>query len=232
MNLRRFRLVLCIMAAMLALPGMVSAGVITLTLSKIYNGVAPIGPAPWSRATFTDGVDPTDPTKPVVWLTMENLATGSAGQFIDQWTFNVSNETVLSSLSFTYEALLSSDANAATTIDYLVANGENASGGGNAGKGFDIAFNFATAGNDDNRFMAGETSVYAITGSGVTASLFNATTNKGLLTSAHIQGIPLGSGTTSGAATVPEPSSLVLWSLLGAAGMGITVVRRRRAKNG
>jgi hypothetical protein len=229
MHMRRFtRLVLLTVATVAALPGLASAEVI-LTLSQIYNGATPVGSAPWARATFTDsGANQ-------VTLHMENLATGSSTQFITNWTFNIADESFLTGLGFAY---IGDPVNlsAATTID-TIANMVASLGGGALGTGFDIGFSFekgnAGGPTSTSRFMQGETSVYQISYTGAKtgfgASLFNATNPSGLLTSAHIQGIPTGSGgTTSGAATVPEPASLVLWSLLGVAGLGITIARRWR----
>ena len=234
MHLRRFtRLVLFTVATMAALPGLASAEVI-FELGQIYNGVTPAGSAPWARATFTDVILEPNTVK----LKMENLATGDAGQCITNWTFNVSDEGFLDNLEFRYIAAESPGSNEADTI--VNANKIKASGGGTLGFGFDIGFDFDTAGTggpiSSGRFMQGETCVYEIeykgTELGFGAALFDAKTSNGLLTSVHIQGIPLGSGTTSGAATVPEPSALVLWSLFGAAGMGIAIARRRRVRNG
>ena len=175
---------------------------------------------------------------------MENLATGNVGQFITNWTFNILDERFLAGLpvtSFAYNAGESVGSNKAVSID-VDANDVNAVGGGGAGFGFDIGFKFDNSNGgrgptSADRFMQGETCVYDITYTGALTgfgtALFNAKTENGLLTSAHVQGIPLpAGGTTSGAATVPEPASLVLWSLLGAIGMGIAIVRRRHGKNG
>ena len=223
MHLRRFtQLILFTMAAITALPGMASADIV-FTLGRIYNGDTPAGSAPFARATFADlGSNK-------VKLTMENLATGSAGQFIENWTFNVSDRDLLGDLEFTYKPGDSTDLNEAIDID-VDANDVDASGGGSLGKGFDIGFDFLTA-NKKNRFEQGEISVYEIkyTGSDgpLMASLFDAVTSEGLYTSIHVQGIPAALG-SSGAATVPEPSSLALWSLFGVVGLGVEVVRRRR----
>jgi hypothetical protein len=225
MHLRRFtRLVLFTMAAMTVLPGMASANII-FTVGQTYNGVTPVGAAPWARATFADiGSNK-------VKLSMENLATGSAGQFITNWTFNVSDEGFLGGLKFTYKLGDGIGSNKAVHID-VDANDVDALGGGDLGKHFDIGFDFETA-NKPSRFTPGETSVYEIEYTGskgpFTASLFDAVTSEDLYTSIKVQGIPKGECSSgSGAATVPEPSSLALWSLLGVAGIGVEVVRRRR----
>jgi hypothetical protein len=219
MHLKKLaRLVLFAAIALGTLPGLASADVI-MNLSQIYNGITPAGSAPWARATFTDiGAN-------TVRLTMKNLATDSPTQFISNWTFNIGDTSFLSGLKFTYQLLESSDWNEATSID-LKADKVKGAGGGNLGFGFDIGFDFSTANGNSRRFMQGETCVYDIkyTGAhdGFQASLFDALTDNGLLTSIHLQGIPVPSGgTTSTAATVPEPSSIVLWSLLGIAGLGL-----------
>ncbi len=154
MHFRRFtQLILFSMAAMTALPGMASADII-FTLGEVYNGVTPVGSAPWARATFADiGSNK-------VQLTMENLATGNAGQFITNWTFNVSDEAFLSGLTFTYKPSDSTGLNEAVNIN-VDANGVDATGSGNLGKDFDIGFNFEKANNND-RFKQGEISVYEI----------------------------------------------------------------------
>ncbi len=229
MNVRRFsQRVLCTAVALAALiPSAASAGFI-MHLSEAYNGATPLGAGPWARATFDD-FGPNS-----VKLTMENLATGSATQCITNWTFNIADDDFLTGLGFTYLGTVL-DSCEARSID-IDAGRIKAAGGGALGFGFDIGLNFERPNGggpaSSNRFTPGETCVYQLTytGSkpGFGASLFNAMTDNGLLTSAHIQGIPSGSQTTSGAVTVPEPSSLVLWSLLGAAGLGMSLAARRR----
>ncbi len=234
MNVRRYsQRVLCIAVALAALiPSAASAGLI-MDLNTAYNGTPPLGTGPWGRATFDD-FGPNS-----VKLTMENLASVSgASQFISNWTFNVADDDFLRELRFTYLGT-GLDSCEAQSID-IGAGTIKARGGGKRGFGFDIALNFATSNGGgptgSKRFTPGKTSVYQLTytgsKSGFGASLFNAVTNNDLLTSAHIQGIPSGSKTTSGAATgaatVPEPSSLVLWSLFGVAGLGMSIAARRR----
>lgn len=225
MHSRRFaRLFLVALATIGVLPGFASADLV-MELSQAYNGATPYGDAPWARATFEDVTGG-------VQLTMENLMAGT-NQFITQWAFNIADEGLLPNLVFDFqETALFGEPD----FSYK-ANGFKTQGTGN--ETFDFGFGFAKGNGQAvgiGRFTPDTTFVYMIRpkeGSGVTvsSSLFNATNTNGLLTSAHIQGIPVAGEpgmTTSGAATVPEPSMLVLWSILGVTGIGAMIVRRRR----
>jgi len=220
MHSRRLaRLFLVALATIGVLPGFASADLV-MELSQIYNGSTPNGDAPWARATFKDVTGG-------VQLTMENLMDGT-NQFITQWAFNIADEGLLPNLEFDFQeyALFGEP-------EFSYAANNYATQGTGKGK-FDFGFEFPTSNGQAvgiGRFLPDTTFVYMIypkegSGVSVSSSLFNARNENGLLTSAHIQGIS--GGGKSGAATVPEPSTLVLWSILGLTGIGTTIVRRRR----
>ncbi|WP_165067448.1 PEP-CTERM sorting domain-containing protein [Paludisphaera rhizosphaerae] len=215
----------------LAAAGSAHAASFTYSLDISVNGAAPLGLA---TATIADAGANT------VQITMD-LTGMPTGQFVDSWLFNFDGtQSALNALTFTYNAGLSTGASAGTPGTTLNAYGNNnTSGFGNNSSGLmDIYFNFPTP--QGNRFNGGEKVVYDVTGTGVTASMFNVTSapnynaNGPYYTAAHIAGIADGSSTTSGAigansvGSVPEPASVVL-GLMGAMGIGAIAFRRRHA---
>ena len=149
-----------------------SAQASTLTLYLDYEfskGQAPAGSQPpaWLTATFDDGGG-----TGTVTLTMSasNL-TGT--EHVSWWGFNV-NPTILNPQTFLN--ITHSSGETATAVKEATVNDP---GTGNAGTFkadgdgfFDIVFNFETS-NLPTRFTNGETSVYTITGTGITASTFD-----------------------------------------------------------
>ena len=96
---------------------------------------------------------------------------------------------------------------------------------------YDILFTWNQGG---NTFNGTETAVYLISGSGITAELFNAFSKPEggsgpFLSAAHIQGISTGAGSTY-VAPVPEPATMLI-SALTLAGAG-GFVRRKFFKKG
>ncbi|MBL9124735.1 MAG: PEP-CTERM sorting domain-containing protein [Planctomycetaceae bacterium] len=198
-----------------------SATIITFGLGDEYSGGAdPAGPLAWATATFDDlGGAGTVKLK----LEAKNL---SGSEFISVWNFNL--DPALDPTQLVFSAPIKTGTFAAPSISTKV----DAFKAGPA-HGFDIQFSFATKASD--RFGAGESVEYTITGiPSLTASSFNFLSAGGggagkLLTGAHIQSIAdVGFG-SSGWVTIPEPSSFALAALglLAGATLGL---RRKRAR--
>ncbi len=208
-------------AAVLALvANPLSAAVVTLDLNVVFTGGTPAGPAPYISATFDDSIGGGQ-----VRLTMSALNLASS-EFVTQWLFNLDPSLDADLLTFTQ---VSSDA----VVD-------SAAGGNDAfhtaSNNFDLEFQFAmsNSGGGANRFKDGETVVYDLgyTGAG-TLDAFSfeaANLDDGLLSLAHVQGLANGGSSKVADDTppddppgggsnpqVPEPASLVAWSLLGLA---------------
>lgn len=192
-----------------------------VTYDNVYNGATPSGTSPFARATFqTISIG-------TVRLTLENLLP-AGGQFIDEVYFNFNPALNPNILSFAFVS-----GQAAQTIN----TGINAVEPPGPGGDFDIQFVFENA-NNANRFTAGETSTYTITGAGINAEsfLFNSVNEaNSLLSVITVQGITqAGGGTISGDVggtlrPVPEPASIVLVGL-GALGLGGLARIRNRAR--
>jgi len=156
----------------------------------VINGDTPSSTRPWLIATFED-IALGD-----VRMTLTNNM--SAGAFVDSLVFN----SILSGpLSF------ANNTPGTSTASVTKSSNETLDGGANIKAGlFNIAFQFPVSNAGGFRFSGGEVSQWEITGAGLTASNFlkvslaNANTFGGLYyMAAHVQGIPvLGGGTTGG----------------------------------
>jgi hypothetical protein len=192
-------------------------------LGVLINGTAPSGTSPYLTAAFSSVSAGT------VTLTLTNNTAASPEQFVDTWLFALDPTLDSNTVTFTYEAGQSTGPAATVSkgVDQF-GNNSGVTGYGNNSSGlFDFKLAFPKAGNV-NRFGGQETVVYTLTGSGITASSFkftgapNYNANGPYYSAAHVQGIPMISGTTSGAiganAVVPEPSSIAL------VGVGLSVI--------
>jgi len=156
----------------------------------VINGDTPSSTRPWLIATFED-IALGD-----VRMTLTNNM--SAGAFVDSLVFN----SILSGpLSF------ANNTPGTSTASVTKSSNETLDGGANIKAGlFNIAFQFPVSNAGGFRFSGGEVSQWKITGAGLTASNFlkvslaNANTFGGpYYMAAHVQGIPvLGGGTTGG----------------------------------
>jgi hypothetical protein len=190
--------------------GSVQAGDLVLKLDTSINGTSPSTTPPWITLDFHTN-SPGDVTLSIA----NNMSTS---EFSPSVLFNVTSGINASALTYTY---LSGIYTSGITF--------NTNGGNQIKAGvFSIDFQYPTS-NSQPRLSGGTTSVYDITGQGITANSFNAFSTLDshafgtYLAAAEVRGIPSPSGTTSGSigtmtASVPEPSTVTmgLMGILGA----------------
>ncbi|HMQ16165.1 MAG TPA: hypothetical protein PKC49_09345, partial [Phycisphaerae bacterium] len=138
------------------------AAIIKFELSIEFSGATPpAGAAPWLTATFDDGGTPGS-----VDLTLETTNLVS-NEFVFSWLFNLDPVLDPTSLSFSAPSKTGAftDPVINTGVDAFMADGD--------GK-FDIEVVFNSAGGPANRFGAGDSVKYTITGiAGLTAASFD-----------------------------------------------------------
>ena len=156
-----------------------------------YSGAtSPTGPAPWLTATFNDVTNVSVPGEPAPMSGVQ-LSLSTAGltgsEFVTEWDFNLNP-----ALGDPYYAI-ADIFHLSGIIPDSVSWGEDAFLAGPDGN-YDIEFLFGTA--HAFRFTSGQTSVFLITGTGLTAGYFNYTSDPGnsgvggpFLSGAHVQGI-------------------------------------------
>jgi hypothetical protein len=223
-----------VVTALLTMPTRSRADFI-VNLNAITNGtVPPSGSAPWLTADFH-----TVSTGDVI-LTMSNVTTG--GDSLDYWLFNTVAGLNPASLGIAH---LSGDTALSVTQSADVLAGTSPAA--HAGL-FDIMFQFKNTGNPSGRFISGESSVYEIKGTGITAESFQAVSlqdrfgDSGYTSAAHLMSIPTAGGTAStdiAGLSLPEPnfqvatpvpSSLILCLSGFAAPAMVAGIRRVRSR--
>jgi hypothetical protein len=174
------------------------------------GGQAPVGPAPWLNATFTDIGAGT------IQLKMEAVRL-TGREFLTGWYFNLNPALDPASLSFTLLSGLAASS-IQTGIDQFKAGGDG---------WYDIRFRFPSSGRGD-KFGVGDSVVYDVTcpgSAGFSALSFDFLSAPGgghgpFSTAAHVQGIgPRGEGSGWVTVAMPEYGSLPLLAIgLGALG--------------
>lgn len=198
---------------------------VTFNYNTVFSGDTPQGTSPWLTATFAD----TGTNEVTLTLNVSNLV---PDEFVSDFDFNLDPNMQAMNLSFNNTSgVVASSMN-------LTTNGSKADGDGL----YDVEFLFPTSSGDRlgaGATAAGSTSVYTITGSGLSASSFNflscqkpdcqAAGDLGpFYAAAHIQGIPgADSGWVAPVAAIPEPADAAML----AAGLALMafLARRRRA---
>ena len=194
---------------------------VDFTTSGVFSGTAPGSPPP--TTTFATAVFDDHGGSVSVTLTMNVLNNLSAGAYVNDWYFNVSSAPLSSTPTFVSGV-------SASTVD----NGVDAFQADGDGK-YDFAFHFPTAA--PGELAQGNSSVYNLTGAGITASSFNSFSAPAggagpFISAVHIQGygnsawISGTSGGGGGGTQIPEPATL---ALIGFGLFGIAATRRRRA---
>jgi PEP-CTERM motif len=207
---------------MFAAPQTASADVI-FTINSVITGSAPVGPTPWMTAQFSNAGANT------VTMTLSNLLPVGP-QFVTDFFFNVDPAIAAMTVSNT----------GGQAPDTIFPYSQGAYGNPAFGNDYDVRLDFENA-NNPNRFTGGETSVYTLTGVGLTENSFTFTTpsNAGpQYMSAHVQGIPQGVGSGRIGPNpndpfgggfgdpVPEPTTLIVFGALG--GLGLLSRRLRK----
>ncbi|MHB8493568.1 MAG: hypothetical protein ACYC9Z_13075 [Casimicrobiaceae bacterium] len=204
---------------------------ISFTTAGAFSGTPPAGMSSsdiFANAIFDDSVGPN-----IVKLTMSVLSGVTnmpSGAYVNDWYFNLDP-----SVSGGVTLAFASGTEATTQASYS-PNAYKADGTGGA---FDIYFEFPTA--NPGQLGQGNSSVYTLTGTGITASSFNFNSisdpananNGGAISAIHLQGYSssvwiagTGGGGVVPPASIPEPGVLGLVSVA-LLGLGLTAARRR-----
>jgi hypothetical protein len=168
------------------------AHALTFNYNYEYSGAtAPQGPAPWLTATFNDVTNVSVPGEPAPMSGVQlSLSTAglTGGEFVTEWDFNLNP-----ALGDPYDDTFFDIYHLSGVVPDSASWGEDAFKAGPDGW-YDVEFIFAAA--NAFRFASGQTAVFLITGTNLTAGDFNYASDPGnsgvggpFLSGAHVQGI-------------------------------------------
>lgn len=203
-----------------------------LEFSNLLNGTAPVGSAPWLRATFTTVSAGT------VNLKLENLLPSS--EFVDDWGFNIDPSLAAGLGGTSLSGLAVAQQTGAGILPFgsgSVKGVDASNGGPNMKAGlFDLVFGWPTP--SATRFPGGTSATFQLTGTGLTenAFYFQTTADSHMFagpyySAAHIQGIPGGQSGSVYAVKVepqtgvPEPGA---WALCAGIAVPAAALLRRK----
>ena len=219
----------CTIAAILATTAGTAHADLVYSFSdaSTFNGTAPTTSSTvYATATFSNYSLPN-----TVQLVMKTLSTILAPYYVNDWAFNFTDGTSISSIVHTTNDI------AANTVT-VAPNAYALTGGGQPV--FDFGFNFSTA--SPGQLAASNTSTYLITGIDSAGVLNfndfkslsfnkNGTTTPAYFAAVHVQGVQSyavssddGGGPSQG--NVPEPASVALFGL----GILCVALARRRTR--
>ncbi len=215
-------------AALAAILGIASGAqaIFVIDLNTLINGDMPPGTNPRATATFEDQGGGN------IKLTMTNNMASSI--FISTWLFNIDPWVSGITVNYLSGNEATNFAGAAQDQYFGDANGQSSVKGGY----FDLLFDWIPPHNG-NKFYGGQSSVYLISGSGLTEQSFNAVSVPGggsegpggYMSAAKVQGFGSSGSIGDGGGTpqsVPEPFTMALMGTAAVAGYR----RLRRRANG
>lgn len=190
------------------------------TKTGFYNGDVIADQNTFASATFK-----TSSTANDVTLTMKVFPGLDSGGFVSEWAFNVNSSIT----SLTHSFVSGTEAK---KVDFGSNTVKNF--GGNNGGDFDLGFLFYTS---DGQLAVNGTSIYKLTGTGLTESSFSLKNNENRYSAVKVQGYDNKSSEyQSGDPTdnplpptsIPEPTTV---ALLGLGLLGFAMSRRALPKN-
>lgn len=195
------------------------AAVVTFEYTESFGAVSPDGSSPWATATFDDGGGTGSVT-----LTMTASADIGAADITEMY-FNLvdDSQTTLDGLGFTFDSGVEATNSVTATTNAFRAGGDGF---------YDILFDYPPPPGNATLFSAGLSSVYTITGTGLTANDFNVFGEPGpggnagpFLSVARFQSTGVDGQGSDFVGAVPVPAAV--W-LFGSGLLGLVGVARRK----
>ena len=225
-----------LIGALLAILGshLVASAALTYKLNSSVLGKTPTSTGPWLTAVFNNVLDSQNvPTSVSLTLTA-SLNVGS--EYISEVAFNINPAIDPQTLSVINDTLADPRV---SSLGIAGQDGQNLTGGGIKGRGFDIKINWSTSAlsNGIRRFNSTDVEQFTFFLDGLTESDFGYANSSGLYMAARVAGIPYLATTSSGTISgipdlsppvpVPESSTFFAGTLLVLSTM-IQVLRTRQ----